>query len=632
MTVCPANTIDSNITGLAVAEEICPGVLPNVDDDGYLPTWYEAEPNSYPDTFGGTNKTSARAPIKANRQRSKGTVVDLDAAGGWNSDYTQNNTTRLLQGFFFADAREKVSSLPLSMLPTGDTALTSVTAETITGVDMPRFRAADIVAVSGSALNDGAKTVVSSSATALVTNEAFVTETFPEGAAVVTVGKKFTAGLLAITVSGAVPTLHSGTAPVAGQSALTISVGNAEDGDTVTIGDIVYTFHTAAPSDTYDVMIGADVTASAVNLKTTINGGSTLTPAHPDVTATNAAGVLTVTAKLKGVSENTVATTEDGANLAWNHAALTGGTGISLLTLGMIPGEWGFLGGDGSLNHFVNNLGYFRVGSISDVDLIMDRTTWDAEAEAAGAFTIEVFTGLLLQNENDPDLIVKRSYQLQRTLGRDADGTQSQYVVGAVANKLDLTVPLTEKLTVDMAYIAQGEELRTGADGLKAGLLSPALDEDAINSSNDIYEMAMSVVSASDSNPTKLFGYLSEAKLSINNNVTSIKGISKLGGIGVNVGIFEVTGTATAYFQSVNANIAIKNNDDVDCHFIVAKHNAGIVWDIALLSLGGGNIKIESNKPITVPLTTDAAQNKNGSTLTNTVFSYLPTVAMPEAA
>ena len=246
--------------------------------------------------------------------------------------------------------------------------------------------------------------------------------------------------------------------------------------------------------------------------------------------------------------------------------------------------------------------------------------------------TIEIFVGGVLQNENDPALIVKRSYQMQRTLGKDADGVQSQYIVGAVANQLDLNITLADKITADLAFIAQTEEFRTGSEGLKPGTISPALDEDAINTSNDVYEMAMTVVSASNSNPTKLFGYLSDAKLTLNNNVSSIKGIGVLGGIGVNVGIFEVSGTATAYFQSVAANVALNNNDDVDCHFIIAKHNAGFVYDMALLSLGGGNIAIDANKPITVPLTTNAAQNKNGSTLSYTTFGYLPNKAMPEAA
>lgn len=628
MTVCPANTIDSNVTGLAVAEEICPGVLPNMDDDGFLPTWYEQEPNTYPDSFGGALKTTARAPIKANRQRSKGTPVDLDATGGWNTDFTQNNLSRLLQGFLYANVREKVTTAPMNSAAAVLSAITGTNS--IGGADLPRFRAGDIIVVGGSVSNDLLPVVVASSTETAIGTSGLVNETLPDAAFVTRVGTAFAAGAIAVTVAGALGTLHQASAPVAATAALTVATGNAAAADTVSIGDKVYTFVMGVPANPYEVQIGVDVTTSAVNLKNTINGLSTLTPVNADVSATNAAGVLTATAKLKGLSENAIATLADGDNLSWNHATLTGGTGTSLLALGIIPGEWFFLGGDTAGHHFVNNIGYARCGTITDTDLVMDRTTWDAEAEAAGALTIDIFLGSLTQNENDPELIIKRSYQLQRTLGKDADGTQSQYVLGAVPNQFDLTVPLSDKLTVDLAFIALGEEFRTGAQGLKAGMLMAALDEDAINSSNDIYEMAMTVVTPGNSNPTKLFGFLSDAKLTINNNVSAVKGIGKLGGIGVNTGIFEVSGTATAYFQSVAANIAITNSADVDQHFIVAKHNGGFVYDIGLLTLGGGNIKIESNKPITVPLTTDAAQNPNGSTLSITQFSYLPELAMPE--
>lgn len=627
-TNCPPNTIDSNVTGLAIAEEVCPGQLPNMDDDGYDPLWIEQEPNTYPDTFGSTIKTIARTPIKRNRQRSKGTPVDLDASAGWNTDLTQNNLTVLKQGFFFADLHEQPTSSPIndhlgaSSLDSGDTF-------TFDGANLPFIRAGSLVAIRGSQLNDRLFSVASASATAVVVNEAVTTETFDGSAVLAVVGKVFGAGALAITMAGNIPSLHLAAAPVAATAALTFT-DHATAADTVTIGGLVYTFVAGAPANPYEVTLGADATASATNLKNTINGLSTLTPANPYVTASNAAGVLTATAKIKGATENVIVTTEASAEASWNHATLTGGTGVSFLSLNAQVGQWGFLGADGAGNHFANNQGYFRVGSVSDQDIVMDQTTWTAIAEAAGGLTVGVFLGDFLKNENDPDLIVTHSFQLQRTLGKDAVGTQSQYLVGAGCDQLTLNIPTSDKLTVDMSFIGETAEYRTGTEGLKNGNLLPAPGEDAINSTHDVVATAMYVIDTADSSPNPLFAYITEGKIAIKNNMSANKAVGVFGSIGFTVGIFEVSGTATAYFQDVDANKAIIDSADVGMYLICAKHNAGQVFDMGLVTLGGGGIKIEANKPITLALTTDAGEDKNGATLTHTIFNYLPLLAIPE--
>ena len=110
MADCPNFKIDSNDTGLRVAIEECLKQLP---DPAASVVWHPVEPNSYGD-FGGTISTVARDPINPSRQRRKGVVTDLEAAAGITVDFTNDGSLHFMQGFLFAEAREKPTTKPLN--------------------------------------------------------------------------------------------------------------------------------------------------------------------------------------------------------------------------------------------------------------------------------------------------------------------------------------------------------------------------------------------------------------------------------------------------------------------------------------------------------------------------------------
>lgn len=504
-----ADKIDSSITGLSIAEEESLKVLPTT------PVWYELEPNSYSD-FGGDISTVARTPINASRQRKKGAVVDLEANGGFNTDLTQNGLFRLFQGFFFADAREKPSTMPINGTAVPITAVAASDDSFSAASGLGDFMEGHVIQSSGftTRANNVVGVLSSASSTKLVmTGVSLLNETPSATAKIDAVGFQFPAG---------------------------------------------------------DVSIAA--TASSITM----------------------ASVAT-----------------------------------DFTDLGLTPGEWVFLGGDTSATVFALNLpGYGRIKSIAAHLIEFSETTFTAATDAGATKTIQMFFGNVLRNEKDPSLIVRRSYQLERKLGNDDDGVQSEYLEGAIANEMTLNTPLADKVNVDLSFVALDTTYRTGTEGVKTGTRVSALGEDAFNTSSDIYRQRLNIVDPDNLNNAALFAYASDATLAINNNVTVNKAISVLGGFDCSAGDFEVSGTVDAYFSTVAAIQAIRNNADVAYNMITAVRNAGFVVDIPLLSISGGRLNIEKDQPIKVPLENAGFENDLGYTLLVTWFPYLPDVGM----
>lgn len=126
----------------------------------------------------------------------------------------------------------------------------------------------------------------------------------------------------------------TGTAP----TGTITSSGVAVAGNTITIGDVTYTFRAAitAASPANEVKIGAAATDSLDNLKDAINGTadvgapgteySQATVRHPKVTAGAKDATSLVVASTDTNANGALATTETMTNWAWGGATLSAGT------------------------------------------------------------------------------------------------------------------------------------------------------------------------------------------------------------------------------------------------------------------------------------------------------------------
>jgi hypothetical protein len=189
--------IDSNETGLSWAEELTPGVLP------VTPTWRIAEPNEY-DDLGGELTLLSRRPINSSRQRKKGNIVDLDASGGFNQDFTIPNTMDLMQGFMYASHRKKLN-----------VTFTSVTVTGYVVADESLFAAGMLIFVEGSEVpgNNGLKLVTSVDAgSSEVRVAGLAVDAAPGTDALITlVGVEAASGDVDVDATGTLPALTSTT-------------------------------------------------------------------------------------------------------------------------------------------------------------------------------------------------------------------------------------------------------------------------------------------------------------------------------------------------------------------------------------------------------------------------------------
>ncbi len=506
------NSISSNVTGLAIAEETSLKVLPGTPD------WYTIAVNTYGE-FGAENQTTQRDTLNELRQVQKGTITDVDAAGAFTIDFTQENFVRSMQGFMFADAHEKYNSDPLNGTKKVISDIDGAGIYTTSGTGFAAFLIGDLIKASGNSngANNALGRVTASTATTVDTDIATIANASPAAASKIeTIGFAFNAGDATIVVSG-------------GQ---------------FTLG----------------------------------------------------------------------ATTKD------------------LTQLGLKIGEWIYIGGDVTDSAFASGTGYARVLSIAASAIVCDKATYTVVNDTGVGKSVRVFFGTHQNNAKTAGEIVCRSYQLERQLGNDGSGIQSEVLVGCGANEFTMNMPVGSKLTADLGFVSLDSEERTGTQGLKAGNRHAALGEDPYNTSSNLFRLRMAVIDPASLNPTPLFAFVEEFSLAINNNIESLKAVGVLGGFSFSIGNFEVTGATTAYFTTTEAITAVRANSDVTIDAILAKQNAGVVFDIPLLTLKLSGLSVEKNQAVKAPLETAAAQSPQGYTLGVTFFHYLPTVAMPVAS
>lgn len=400
------------------------------------------------------------------------------------------------------------------------------------------------------------------------------------------------------------------------------------NGSAITITSVTTTTYTAASGLSIfragDIIMGTGFS----------NPGNNGTPRVLSATATGSVTTTGLTAEASPPAGSSIQAvgyqfaSGDATMTVTSGVATLGATTKDLTQLGLVPGEWVFIGGDSSATKFATSpVGYARVKTVSATAIVFDKVTSAFVTDNGSGKTVQIFFGKFLRNESGANIIT-RTYNLERQLGNDGSGIQSEYLEGSIPNTFALNLPAGSKLSADLGFIAPQYTSRSGATGVKSGTRVAALGEDAFNTSSKVYRTKINVIDPTTLQPSSLFAYIEEGSININNNASLLKAVGVLGGVDTVIGNFEVSGSVTAIFTTVAAVAAVRNSADVTMDFIFTQENFGLVYDLPLVSLGNGRINVQKDQAIKIPLETLAAQGEQGYTLGFNVFPYLPNAAM----
>lgn len=302
-------------------------------------------------------------------------------------------------------------------------------------------------------------------------------------------------------------------------------------------------------------------------------------------------------------------------------------TALNFTTLGLLPGQWLWIGGDASANKFdtAGANGFYRIGpaGVQANYLEFDRVPGTATVTDAGAGKlVDFYFGHWIKNESDPLLQKLRTYQLERRV----KATELEYVKGAGANTLALALGMTTLARADLGFVGLDAD---SADAPKSGTRAVIPAQTSFSTAGDVARIRL----INDQTGLALAAYATEVRLSIDNGLEPVKALGTLGGVDLTAKDFVVSGSSEWYFTTFDAVDAIKANVDVGFDFALTANvgGLGVGWhfDMPTVQMGGGRVTIEKDRPVRLPVTYDAVGDADfDHTLSATYFPFLPQLAI----
>ena len=207
-----------------------------------------------------------------------------------------------------------------------------------------------------------------------------------------------------------------------------------------------------------------------------------------------------------------------------------------------------------------------------------------------------------------------------------------EYITGASPNSWTITFPLSEKATSQIQMVGQKADKIVGVAERNPVFGVSRLDERkftaAVNTTSDFIRLKTEAFNTGTSAWADASTYFKSLDLTITNNLSADKVVGRAGAQTMNLGNFEVTGSAELLFTRKEAADSVLDNDTVRLQAIVTNDDGGAVFDLASATLGGGEKSFPLNETVRIQV---EAQSFRHSTYKNSLgitrFHYLPDAA-----
>jgi len=391
---------------------------------------------------------------------------------------------------------------------------------------------------------------------------------------------------------------------------LTVDQITAVDADSYTVADL------GSAVSAGDLVFAEGFTNAANNGLKVVDAG----PTNTDVPVVGAGMVVETPSEFAKLSYVGVQAATSDIVATLSPDTLTS-TILDFTTLGLEAGDWLLIQG---FSTTTEDNDYVRIVSVAANILTVDRVPTGWAADSGSGDTVQLFLGERIKNGT-----TKRSYALEMTYN-DHNPVTFSYLLGMITDGFTFTAQPQAIVTSGATFLGSTQfysdsvDQGPGCDGTGrfAGAVTISAPRFQVyNSSSNVGRIARNGVVISGLN------FVTEASISIANNLREKPAVGVLGAADVGSGEFGVTGSLQTYFDDKSLAVDVVNNAEssFDIRFRDAIGRAQL-WDVPRLKFSEGSPEVPGkNDDVTIPLQYQGILDETlGYTLKLMRFHHVP--------